>query len=236
MDNKPQLTNQQLAGILKCSQIRQASPLPPHLLALDLPSYDAIRELICERLLAVPEPERELTRKEQQELAQGLRKEIRGGTELHTQDFIKGFESYRFTKDFLRGAFTKHKQRTGDSIGCITISLDRFLPPDTLEPVVAVLAGIGAVFNVLSRHRDWPIYTADPHHIFWLINQQVTVEHALPILSGKNVTLVIGHSEHFPDYVPGVNRQELLDLAKEMKSIDRDYPGWILTSDPDEIA
>lgn len=233
--DKPLPTNQQLAEILQSTHLRRAASLPPHLEAIDFLNCSELNKLIQERLLAAPEPEKELSPKEQRELAVGLRKEIRGGTELNKRDFIQGFETYRFTKDFLRGAYTTHQQKPGGQTSCIVVSLDRFLPPDTQEPVAAVLAGIGAVFNVLTRHHTWPSYTAEAHHVFWLICKQVTVETALPMLtSGKNLMLVLGHPEHFPDYVPGINRHELLDFAKEMRSIDRDYPGWMLMSDPEE--
>lgn len=234
--SKTPISNAQLAELLKCLSFTQIKPIPPHLLALDLPSFEGLRDLLTQRLTASTEVEHELSRKDQLGLASDLKKELRGhDLDKPQRDLIKGFETYRFPKDFLRGSWETHKAR-GDErrIGCITISLDRFLPPDVDEPIDAALAGIGAVFNYLTHHNTWPMDVDDARHIFWLITQQLVGQrHENPaMLCGKNLMLVIGKPENMGDHVPHVARDELLTLSEQMKEIDRDYPGWIIQSDP----
>lgn len=238
--SKTPLTNEQLAELLKYLGLRQLKPLPPHLLVLDLPNFDGLMELLCERLTAPVTVEHDLTRKEQLHLAHDLQKELKGQpAEKPTRDFIKGYESYRFPKEFLRGTWETHKAR-GDErrTGCITISLDRFLPPDVDEPIDAALAGIGAVFNYLTHHNTWPMEVDDAHHLFWQIHQNLMDSRLTNpgLLSAKNLILVIGKPENMGDHIPHVARDELLAFSDQMKEINREYPGWIIQSDPCELS
>jgi hypothetical protein len=52
------------------------------------------------------------------------------------------------------------------------------------------------------------------------------------MMSGKNLMLVIGHPENMIDHIPHVDREYLLSFSEQMKEIDRQYPGWIIQSDP----
>lgn len=233
---KTPLTNEQLAELLKYLGLRQVKPLPPHLLLLDLPNFDGLMEMLRERLIAPVTVEHELSRKDQLGLASDLKKELRGhNPDKPQRDLIKGYEEYRFPKDFLRGAWEVHKARDDQHrIGCITVSLERFLPPDVNQPLHAALAGIGAVFNYLTHHNTWPMDVDDARHIYWLIHEQlVGREHENPgMFSGKNLMLVLGKPEHIGEHIQHVDRGQLLELSEQMKEINREYPGWIIQSDP----
>lgn len=241
--NKQTPTNEELVELLSYFELVQTKALPEHLTAfsfmrsavdvLDPKERIKLTELVVERLSGiVVEPT--LSRKEELALATDLAKELQNkATPPPLRDFFKGYEKYGFPLKVVRNAISIHPGRHGGT-GCIVVSLGPLIDTHPDEPVVATLAGIGVVLAVLTRDGVWPVGVADPKHIFWLMHQQITLDSSFHIVTGKNPALVLGHPVNFQDHVPGANRNELQDIAEQMKEIGQEYPGWVLSSDPVE--
>lgn len=244
MDKTP-LSNEELVELLGSLGLHQIKGLPQEFEHRELPSFKDLMELVRERLamqlsiVSLIDDDSQLSRKQQRDLATDLKHEMQGKPiEKQTRDFLAGYENYRFTKDFLRGTYLTHKAQTDlQRIGCITVRLERFIPPGSgslAGMVESVLAGIGAVLNVMVRHGQWPIEVEDPKHIFWLIHKQLLAMAHPAVFQGENLMLVLGQPRNLMDHIPFVNKEELVALADQMKEVGQEYPGWIIQSDPDE--
>lgn len=245
MTDKP-LTNEELIELLGCMKFEQVYQLPPNFKDRSLPSFKDLMVLVRERLAVTlldlvdvnENGEIVLSSKQQQELAAQVKKELRSTPpKKQERDFLEGYEDYRFGKDFLRGVFSTHRASTDyDRIGCITVRLDRFIPPGSgsEEVVKSMLAGIGAALNIMTRHGTWPLQLEPAKHIFWLIHQQLNGLRSEALTHGKHPMLVLGHPRHMTDHIPFVNKEELIALVEQMQEVNQDYPGWIIQSDTSE--
>ena len=246
MTEKP-LTNKELIKLLGCMKLEQTYQLPVEFKDRQLPSFKQLMALIQERLAVTlldlvdvnEDGEIVLSRQQQQELAAQVKKELKVlPPQKPERDFLEGYEDYRFTKDLLRGTYFTHKSETDyRRIGCITVRLERFIPPGvTVEQSVnSLLAGIGACLNIMVRHGTWPLGVDNPKHIFWLIHQQIKGSDAKRLLAGKNLMLVIGQPQNMMNHIPFINKEDLVALYEQMKEVNQEYPGWIIQSDPSEF-
>lgn len=147
--------------------------------------------------------------------------------ELPTSD---GFAVW--TRDYLYGAFHAHRRPITKDVDYVTIDLDKFT--GRLDDLEVMFDGIGRVLNILVKEDLWPMDVAKPEHIFWLIANEITLEHHLDLLCGKNVTLILAQPQHIPRGAPGINREQITEVAQEMANIDQKYPGWSIQANQSE--